>query len=272
MVPERYVPANTGAPAGDGVFVTDVQSGECRLLVSIEDIVGGLAHFRSGEYETGDFYAFHTKWSPDGERIMVILRWAPRTKQHWWKRPKPASKKMMRKFVITIAADGSDPRMAISDELWARGGHHPNWCPDSRHVMMNLDLNGDGLRFVQADLDGTDVRLMHPTAGGSGHPSLHPNGRFMITDAYPGEEAGFGDGTVPIRLIDLETGEERVLARIMSKPAYVGPRKEMRLDAHPAWDRSGRYVIFNGCPDGTRRVFVADVGKVINVGGSLAHP
>gem|GEM_PF-6293166 len=37
----------------------------------------------------------------------------------------------------------------------------------------------------------------------------------------------------------------------------------MRVDAHPAWDRSWRHVTFNAFVGGTRRVFVADMGCLI---------
>ena len=42
---------------------------------------------------------------------------------------------------------------------------------------------------------------------------------------------------------------------------------EFRIDAHPAWDRSGRYVIFNGFQNGTRNVFMADVSDNLNKAG-----
>jgi len=34
---------------------------------------------------------------------------------------------------------------------------------------------------------------------------------------------------------------------------------EFRVDAHPSWDRSGRFVIFNGTENGTRCVYVIDL-------------
>jgi hypothetical protein len=37
----------------------------------------------------------------------------------------------------------------------------------------------------------------------------------------------------------------------------------MRVDPHPAWDRTWRYVTFNAFVDGTRRVFVADMKELI---------
>jgi hypothetical protein len=104
---------------------------------------------------------------------------------------------------------------------------------------------------------------MSLTLLGSGHPTLHPNGRQIVTDAYPKEPVAFGDGTTPIRLLDLQTGEAEVLVRIQVVPAYTGPKNELRVDPHPAWDRGFRRIAFNACPDGTRRVYVADLEEVL---------
>jgi len=98
---------------------------------------------------------------------------------------------------------------------------------------------------------------------GSGHPSLHPNGRHVVTDSYPGEPVAFGDGTTPIRLIDLAEGTATDLVRIRTVPPTSGPNNELRVDPHPAWDREHRRVAFNACPDGTRRVYVADLGGIL---------
>ena len=84
----------------------------------------------------------------------------------------------------------------------------------------------------------------------------------MLTDTYPYEAISYGDGTVPIRLIDMSTDTEHVLARMMMQPGYVGSSREMRVDAHPAWDSSGTIVIFNGFANGTRQVFAADTSAI----------
>ena len=40
--------------------------------------------------------------------------------------------------------------------------------------------------------------------------------------------------------------------------------KEMRVDLHPAWDRSSyTRVAINGVLNGTRRVFVVDLSKLL---------
>jgi hypothetical protein len=94
---------------------------------------------------------------------------------------------------------------------------------------------------------------------GSGHPSYHPSGRYLITDAYPHEDVAFGDDTTPIRLIDTKTETCVNIARVYVSAA----RGEFRVDPHPAWSPSGRYVVFNGCDNGTRQVYIADVAKAL---------
>jgi len=37
----------------------------------------------------------------------------------------------------------------------------------------------------------------------------------------------------------------------------------MRVDAHPAWDRTHRWVAFNAFLEGTRQVMIADFSSVL---------
>ncbi len=262
LAPPNNVPVNYGAPDDDGLFITDLETGKSHLLASLRQIVDACPALQEDKYQNGNFYAFHAKWNPQGDRLMLVVRWVPPTpvlqRLLSIRRLKAASKKRMRKHVVTMAADGSDIQLAVKAEDWARGGHHPNWCPDGRHVMMNLNIYGDGLRFAKFRYDGGQPEGMHD-ARGSGHPSLHQNGRFILTDTYPTEPTSYGDGTVPIRLIDMNSNTEHVLARMMMEPKYAGPSREMRVDAHPAWDSTGTIVVFNGYANGTRQVFAADV-------------
>jgi pterin-4a-carbinolamine dehydratase len=156
-------------------------------------------------------------------------------------------------------ADGSNVRVAVSAERWARGGHHPNWCPDGEHVLMNLNTHGDGLRFARLALDGSTCETLVPAVRGSGHPTLHPDGHHLLTDAYIDEPLAFGDGTAPLRLIDLRDGTATQLARISIQPLAERSTGVLRVDPHPAWDRSYTHVAINACDAGKRRVYVADL-------------
>jgi hypothetical protein len=68
------------------------------------------------------------------------------------------------------------------------------------------------------------------------------------------------DGRSPIRLINTETQSEKTIATA-DLPAIND--FEFMVDAHPAWDRSGRFVTFNGTYNGTRSVFIADLIDVL---------
>ena len=253
LVPSMYVPLNHGASAEDGVFLTDTSTGECGLLVSLKEIADtATPRLDPEEYREGDLYGFHVKWNPQGDRLMFVLRWKPRD---------PGAK--MKHDVITMKADGSQLHVAIPDSEWSKGGHHPNWCPDGETVMINLNIHGEGLRFVKARYDGSQYGIMSGAVFGSGHPTLHPDGRHIVTDAYPREPLAFGDGTTPIRLIASDTGEEKMLARMLVEPPFRGPKGELRVDPHPAWDYGFRRIAFNACPEGTRRVYVADLADVL---------
>jgi hypothetical protein len=160
-------------------------------------------------------------------------------------------------------ADGGNLRVAVSAERWARGGHHPNWCPDGEHVLMNLNTQGDGLRFARLSLDGSACETLAPNLPGSGHPTLHPDGRHLLTDVYVDEPLAFDDGTAPIRLVDLDGGVETTLVRIRIRPLAERATGALRVDPHPAWDRGYTRIAFNACPDGRRKVFVADLRDLL---------
>jgi hypothetical protein len=280
VVPPQYVPVNHGVAADDGLYITDTESGQSDLLVSIEDIVGNASPpLDSSEFANGDFYVFHVKWNPQGDRIMLVLRWVPHQQEA-----------RTRAQVVTMRSDGSHIRVAIPASEWDKGGHHPNWCPDGESVMMNLrvhqriaariylrllgrlrgpvlrslSIRMDGMRLVRAHYDGSNYEVMNDRILGTGHPSLHPDGRYIIADAYPNEVVAFHDGTTPIRLIDLDKGQDITLVRINTSPSYTGPKNELRVDPHPAWDRDFCRIAFNACVGGTRRVYVADLTSVLN--------
>ncbi|MDR4506774.1 MAG: hypothetical protein MRJ65_00820 [Candidatus Brocadiaceae bacterium] len=263
LVPPEHIPHQRGASAEDGVFITDTATGECKLLISFARIIERAEPpFVKEKYTDGDFYGFHVKWNPQGTRLMFIVRWRPRKKTTWWFSDRKEQRRL--KNVITMDADGKNIRVAIPDSEWGKGGHHPNWCPDGEHVMMNLKIDRKTLRFVQAKFDGSGLKVLCNQTVGSGHPTLHQGGRFILTDTYLKEPMAFGDGTTPLRWIDVKTGEEKTLVRIRTQSDFLGIKRELRVDPHPAWDREYRRIAFNALSeDGTRMVYVADVSKEI---------
>lgn len=254
VLPEEKTPRNVGPVAHDGLFATDIATGKTRLIASIRDIVErAVPKLEIPHAERCEFYCFQIRWNRQGTRVMAFLRW------HDPAAPKGGPRLLT---LVTLRPDGSDIRLAVTPERYARGGHHPLWAPDGEHITINLNLR-DGtkdLDLASVRYDGTGLRSIHPV--GSGHPSMHPTLPFVITDAYPREPVTRGDGTAPLRLIDLRTKTETALAQVQLTTTDTAKlTSEHRIDAHPVWDASGRFIVFNGVHDNTRAVFVADVGE-----------
>lgn len=249
IIPKKLIPHNIGPVNNDGIFITDVATGKSKRIVTIKEIydkaIPSIAISHASEYE---YYCFQVKWNPQGTRLLTTVQWAPL---------KGGARS---RSVITMRDDGTDIRTAVTPEQWAKGGHHINWMPDGEHLSMNLNIDGkEGLELISVKYDGSDMKTVFNP--GSGHPSFHPKGLpLIITDAYPDDPVTNKNGTVPLRLLHTDTGKEEKAAEVF----VTNTSGEFRIDPHPAWDRSGRYVIFNAFTNNTRNVYIADLKNVIN--------
>jgi hypothetical protein len=260
-VPDTHMRWNVGPADDDGFYLTDTASGESRLLVSIRDLIErATPPIQIGDASQYEIYGFHSKFNPQGDRHMLSLRWYPQRERGDWDAFATPSVPV-RYAWVTMRLDGSDMHCAIGPEQWDKGGHHGTWFPDGWRISMNLNIDRDCMRLVQTNADGTGLRKIHNTLHGSGHPTVHPDNRHILTDTYDNKWEAYGDGTIPLRWLDIKTGAEQHLVRINVHQPVCDP--VLRVDAHPAWDRTWRYITFNAFVGGTRRVFIADLKRVL---------
>lgn len=248
VAPEHEIRQPAGPTPEDGLWRVDLATGRQSLFLSFAQIYAALGEpdLLSG----GTFYGFHVKFNPQGTRILFVVRVLFDDGRRY-------------PMVVTCNSDGSDIRLAVTPQRWARGGHHPNWHPDGERLVINLMDPEGRLRFHEFRYDGSEERVLAPERLGSGHPSYSANGRYLVTDAYPREPV-CRDDLVPIRLIDLQSGDETSLCHIWT----LGDRRGLlRVDPHPVWSRGGSQLCFVGAPEGTRQLFIADLSAL---GVSLA--
>lgn len=166
--------------------------------------------------------------------------------------------------VFTMKPDGTELYNAVPAEQWVKGGHHINWFPDGSKLSMNLGFKEDGImRFTQVNIDGSNLEMMFENPIGSGHPSIHPDMKYLVTDTYSFESLAYGDGTTPLRFINLHNREEKAICRIQTESPYQKLSSELRIDPHPVWSRDFKSIFFNAFIGGTRRVYVADVAEIL---------
>ncbi len=252
-----------GAAESDGLWHTSLDTAKTKLLLPLSNVVPFIeGHERD---QGAAYYFFHTKYSPQADAIMLVVRYPV------LKSIQNGTPKYQRNPTLLICdRHGENIRQLISRDQWRMGGHHPNWHPNNYQIVMNLNpkwLGVNELRFCAIDVRDGNVSLLAEQIMGSGHPSIDRTGRYLISDCYPFEPMASGNGEIPIRLIDLNGQEEETICTMYTDlgskykmARYWGPSK---LDAHPVWSRDGKKVCFNGAPNGTRQVFVADLKDVI---------
>lgn len=120
------------------------------------------------------------------------------------------------------------------------------------------------MRFCKFRYDGEDFQTISDKHPGGGHPSVTTDGKYLVTDAYPGESVVPDNKQVPIRLLNTVSDEMAVICHMytLGRKDDIG-KGTLRLDPHPAWSRDFKKVCFNGAPNGRRQVFIADLTDVI---------
>lgn len=87
-------------------------------------------------------------------------------------------------------------------------------------------------------------------------------GGDILTDTYTNERhVTPGDGSSLLRWIHVDEQREQQVVKIHTQQ-NTG-HGSLRIDPHPAWDRSWRFAAFNGFQDKTRRVYLADFASFI---------
>ncbi len=249
VAPDHRLKLSSRAATDQGLWYTDLATNRTRLLLSLAQIYEAIPD--KDAHKGLDFYLFHSKFNPQGTRIMQVVR---------MRDPKTAIPSYVYPILITFARDGSDIRIAIPWQKWKLGGNHPNWLPDGERILMNLKID-NVMRLCMTRYDGSDFHLVSKTILGSGHPSFEKTIRYIFTDAYTGEPMALANGEVPLRLIDTRADRETTVANMYT----LGKQDQsiLRLDPHPAWSRDGKQLCFNGAPDGRRQIFIADIGKLL---------
>lgn len=260
LIPDELVPLNQGLAEDDGLFIIDVETGEQDLVAPIRKLIlDGVPKHERDDYAEMENYAFHCKWNPQGDRMMVSLRRKPAG------HPEPFAVRDHGRMwfdIFTCRPDGSEVHRAVPWPEWKKGGHHTTFTPDGNHLSMNVNLRREGMVLMQVNVDGSDYRPITEALPGSGHPTLHPDGRHILTDTYVRElrdrvPAGIPSDHTPIRLLDLESETEEALVWIPTRtPGQDTMDGVLRVDPHPAWNRDYSMVMVNTFIDGTRRPVV----------------
>ncbi len=218
-------------PDSDGIFRVEFDW-KSELIVPLSE----LREAAGGDAPHSAHYIHHVLYAPDGERFVFLHRWMD------------GEKRRTRLFV----ADRDGSRKLLLEN---RDVSHFSWLDTERIFMWGgSDAFGSGYHVV--DVDSGELEYVDPLDGyGDGHPSVSPNGEWVVTDSYPNRLRKRS-----LTLYHLDSERAVPLGEFLAPFGFDGPT---RCDHHPRWSPDGNFVSIDSAHEGVRRSYVADVSSVV---------
>jgi hypothetical protein len=224
-VPDKL--AAQPAPAEEGIWKMDLDTGEVKLLFSFADAVKATYE---NQKPTDKHYINHLQWSPDNKRFLFFDRWL--------------TGPGMPTRVFTLGADGKDLRL-----LSKMGASHYIWRDNESVLIWGLEENG--YTIYKDDNDGKADGVLWKAP--NGHQLFIPgtDNQWLVADSYARE----------LYLYHVPTARFVFLGRYPQDKAYKG---EWRCDLHPRVSRDGKAIFFDSPHAGNmRQIYRIQIGHVI---------
>ena len=232
--------ADETQPDDDGLYLLDTQTGRSELVVTIRRAA------EIGDHKPGaDCKAWfnHLKFSPNRRRLMFLHRWSHA--------PQSGHKGFETRVMILDVETGE-----ITCVNERRRASHYDWLDDDYMLFFLYHEDGPGYYLIDTR-NGQTTSIGAGTFAMDGHCVYRPQRDWFATDTYPKNE----QREQPLMLYKPGTGRCVQVGAFHAVPSATGSR---RCDLHARWDRAGRQLCFDSTHEGTRQMYVMDVGDVID--------
>jgi len=233
---------NDPCPAEEGIWHMDLETGNFELLISIKEVADlekmpsmiGAVH-----------YVNHLLFSPDGQRLAFLHLWLPNERN-----PQQRHNRLMLYDFDEGSLQTLDDKAIVSHFCWLSNNEilafRYRRQSDSGYYIYTFDPNRGWLCVPLRSLEVSK----------DGHPSLSPNGEWLVIDTYP-DELGYRH----LYFHSLHKAKTLTVGKFFSPFRYRG---FLRCDLHPRWDRIGKWVCIDSVHEGKRAIYVLDFGKIID--------
>ncbi|MCK5271736.1 MAG: hypothetical protein KAJ52_04130 [Sedimentisphaerales bacterium] len=230
---------NELSPKDTGIFRIDMETGEQKLIISIDQIakLGSIPNNQEGIKH----YFNHLLFGPDGKRFIFLHRWRY-----------PKGNRLTR--MLTAAPDGSDIRI-IDDNGYTS---HFIWR-DPKHILAESKQSPHGQGFYlfedggsrSIEIVGRNVILR------GGHCTYLPGNKWILSDTYPDKQR-----MQHVFLYNIAANTNTFIGHFHSPKVYSS---EWRVDTHPRFSRDGRSVVVDSPHGGNgRQLYLIDISGIIN--------
>ena len=219
-------------PDSDGLWRVEMDTGDDELLVSLQSLIDRT----DTTADSDDHYVNHALYNPAGDRFVFLHRW------------NGEEGRVSRLYIADL--DGGC--RVVMDETVVS---HYCWLSNSELFVWGRTVEfGDGYHVLDVDT-GEFEYIDALDEWGDGHPSLSPDGRYVVTDTYPDRKR-----QRHLLLYDRETEEVTELGRFFEPLEYTG---ETRCDLHPRWSPDGTAISFDSTHTGRRDSYILDVSQIV---------
>ena len=216
-------------PSQDGIFRLDMKTGDYELILSLNEVAHDI------EKSCDKHWVNHLEYNKSATRVIFLHRYVKEAKRHT--------------RMFTMNPDGSD-LFCLCDSGYVS---HYAWM-NEKEILAWAEVSGERNYFVFTD-KSQKVRVLGENLPlQDGHPSFSPDGRWLLTDTYP-DRGGWKN----LILYDIKNQKGINLTELYTPIRYNGT---FRCDLHPRWDRKGNNVCFDSVHEGTRRMYVLDIGSI----------
>jgi len=219
----------------DGIWFIDIEKNTSKLIISLD----GLKNFEPDPTMVNSKHKVnHIDIAPDGKRFMFLHRWiGPQGRFH--------------RLMTANCKDGSDLFFLTGTELVS----HNCWMTDSKNIISFSKLKDGRDKYnCYTDKKGLKEIIGENDFFKDGHPSVSPDGRWMLTDDYP-DKAKFSH----LYLYDLLNKKKHILGMFYQPLKYQG---ENRIDLHPRWSKDGKFVSIDSGHRGKREFHVMNICQI----------
>lgn len=222
--------SSLASPDTDGVIRTKFDN-SAEVLISFSDLMSSAGSNISHRKH----YIHHVLYAPDGDHFVFLHRWKDGEKRN--------------------------TRLIVSDNNgdWTELLAHPNishfcWLDAERLFMWGgSEEYGRGYHII--NIESGEVTYVPALEGyGDGHPSLSPDGNWIVTDTYPDRTR-----RRTLWLYHLDSGRLIKLGEFLAPFEFDG---KYRCDLHPRWGQDGRFVSVDSAHEGFRHSYVLDVSTI----------
>lgn len=227
---EIYLPDNDA----DGIWKIDLNTKKSKLIISLKRLIE-LKPIDTMKY--AEHKVNHIDIAPDGNRFMFLHRWIG-----------PEGRFMR---LISADKDGNSLYILNGDIMTS----HSCWFGNDKIISFCFTSEFGNGYTVFTDLTSERKLLSEKLPKVDGHPSVSPNGKWMITDSYPNH-----DRMAKMYLYNIINDEMKIIGRFYQPLRFVN---ENRIDLHPKWNMQGNKVYFESGHNGERNLYSIDLQNIV---------